>query len=67
MEPLFAIRKIYRNYLISSNSISVPEKSVGRQKITGFPWAPIFGFPSPKIVAPTALSFIDADFRLLTS
>ena len=61
------MRKIYRNYLISSNSIRVPEKSDGFKNITGFPWAPIFGFPSPKIVAPTLLSFFEADFKSPTS
>ena len=34
MEPLFAIREIYRNYLISSNSMRVPEKSDGCKNIT---------------------------------
>ena len=67
MEPLFAIREIYRNYLISSNSMSVPEKSDGCKNITGFPCAPIFGLPSPKSVAPTSLSFFEADLRSLTS
>ena len=44
-----------------------PEKSEGFKNITGFPCAPIFGLPSPKIYAPTSLSFVEADFKSPTS
>ena len=51
-------KKIIRNYFTSSSSINVPEKSDGLKKITGFPCAPIFGLPSPRILAPADVSFL---------
>ena len=36
-EQIENLRKIYRNYFISSNSMRVPEKSDGFKNITGFP------------------------------
>ncbi len=37
-----------------SSSIRVPQKSLGWRKMTGLPWAPVFGSPSPSTRAPAA-------------
>ena len=48
----------YLNHQIQTCSISirVPAKSLGCRNNTGFPCAPIFGFPSPRILIPLEAS-----------
>ena len=48
LEQLKKNKNINYGHYICSNSIKVPLKLAGWIKITGFPWAPSLGMPSPR-------------------